>query len=81
MAKTKDGNIQAPLAETLMYVGQRRKEPIPLERGNVFISLPPALSKALAKDRDLAAHFVPLSLAGKALRGQPAPKNPQRSVK
>lgn len=68
MAKIKDSNIEAPPAEHLMYVGQRREDPILLERGNVFISLPPVLKKAVAENKDLAALFVPLSCAGKALR-------------
>ncbi len=78
MAKIKDGDIQTPAAESLMYVGQRRKDPIPLERGNVFTSLPAVLKKALDKDKELAALFVPLSQAGKALRGDPSR---ERSVK
>ena len=75
MAKTKDSNIEAPPAGQLMYVGPRRKDPIPLERGNVFTSLPPVLQKAVAEDATLAALFVPLDQAGKALR------QAERSVK
>ncbi len=76
MAKVKDGiDIQLGPAKPLMYVGPRRKDPIPLERGNVFTSLPPALQKAVAEDTTLAALFVPLDQAGKALR------QAERSVK
>ena len=74
MAK-KDSNIEAPPTEHLMYVGPRRKDPIPLERGNVFTSLPPILQRAVAEDTTLAALFVPLDQAGKALR------QAERSVK
>lgn len=56
-------------AEPLAYIGPRRMEPFPLSRGAVFTSLPPLLKKAMANDKNLAAQFVPLSEAGKALRG------------
>ena len=69
MAKVKDGiDIQIGPTQPLMYVGPRRMDPIPLERSNVFTSLPPALQKAVAEDKTLAAQFVPLADAGKALR-------------
>ncbi|MGV7004691.1 hypothetical protein [Desulfovibrio sp. QI0442] len=74
MAKIKDGNV-TPLADALMYVGPRRKYPIPLERGNVFTSLPGLLQQALKDDSALAALFVPLANAGAALR------QAERSVK
>ena len=65
MAKQQKNEI----AEPVMYTGPRRADPIPLSRGTVFTSLPPLLQKAMAKDKALAALFVPLSEAGKALRG------------
>ena len=64
MAKSKKDES----AQLLMYVGKHRADPIPLSRGTVFTSLPPSLQKAMAKDKTLAALFVPLSEAGKALR-------------
>ncbi|GAB7080875.1 hypothetical protein [Megalodesulfovibrio paquesii] len=56
----------------LMYIGPRCRDPFPLERGNVFTSLPAVLQRALAADAALAALFVPLSQVatiGPALRG------------
>ena len=75
MAKTKDDNVTLT-ADMLMYVGPRCKDPIPLEKGNVFTSLPAILQQALKDDSALAALFVPLAKAGTALR-----KAEARSVK
>lgn len=54
---------------TLMYVGPRLRDPMPLQTGSVFpTGLPDILQRAVAADANLAALFLPVAEAGKALR-------------
>lgn len=74
MAKNETAALEltanASAKDSLMYIGDRRMDPIPLEKGNVFKEFPPLLQRAVAEDKTLSALFVPLSQAGKALREQ-----------
>ena len=66
-APEKREKAATPLA--LMYVGPALRRPIPLQRGTVFHNgLPLAIKQATDASPDLAALFVPLKEAGKAMR-------------
>ncbi|MDL2268873.1 hypothetical protein LJC71_04955 [Desulfosarcina sp. OttesenSCG-928-A07] len=55
--------------DAVMYVGPDIKWPFPVSKGTVFHSGLPAILKSTAsKDPDLAALFVQMKDAGKALR-------------
>ena len=53
----------------VMYVGPSLSTPFPLSKGDVFSGgLPTLLQKAVREDADLAALFLPIKEAGRALR-------------
>lgn len=69
MAKDKSETPEAVQSERLMYLGPSLASPVPLTHRSVFSGGLPAFARELLKnDKELAACFVPLKDAGKALR-------------
>lgn len=65
------------LPHPCMYVGPPLRSPVPVGSGTVYSTgLPPALAQAVTENADLAALFVSLPDAGKALRGLEKGKGP-----
>lgn len=60
-------NIQEKIAEPMVYVGPKSMDPMPLDFGVVFKSLPGVVEKKIKKDKEFSSFFVPLSEAGKIL--------------
>ncbi|MDR0477514.1 MAG: hypothetical protein LBH14_06210 [Desulfobulbaceae bacterium] len=52
----------------VMYTGPTLLRPVLLSRRSVYTVIPAAVRKFVDQDKDLAACFVPLSEAGRALR-------------
>ena len=69
MAKDKTEAPTTEQAEKLMYLGPTLVSPLPLTHRSVFSGGLPAFAREqLKSDKELAACFIPLKDAGKALR-------------
>ena len=61
--KTKQvNNSEQP--ESLVYTGPTTLHPLPLQQGQVFLTIPALVKDAMKHNKQLQGYFVPLSRAG-----------------